>query len=147
LWKSECLGSDPKLDPKLFTSRIRIRIHNFFLDPDPKLGGKWDPDPKKIVTDLQHCCRFTESNYGYTKPGFLCKSLKKSYYYFHVLSRFWKQVFIEAVKKQNIAGAEIIWPYLLLNFHFFKFFLKLRLIERAIWNVPVRMSTVQYLSP
>jgi hypothetical protein len=21
------------------------------LDPDPKLGGKWDPDPKKIVTD------------------------------------------------------------------------------------------------
>jgi hypothetical protein len=27
------------------------------LDPDPKLGGKWDPDPdpKKIVTDPQHC--------------------------------------------------------------------------------------------
>jgi hypothetical protein len=24
------------------------------LDPDPKLGGKWDPDPKKIVTDPQH---------------------------------------------------------------------------------------------
>jgi hypothetical protein len=26
-----------------------------FLDPDPKLCGKWDPDPKKIVTDPQHC--------------------------------------------------------------------------------------------
>jgi hypothetical protein len=25
------------------------------LDPDPKLGGKWDPDPEKIVTDPQHC--------------------------------------------------------------------------------------------
>jgi hypothetical protein len=25
-----------------------------FLDPDPKLGGKWDPDPKKIVTDPEH---------------------------------------------------------------------------------------------
>jgi hypothetical protein len=25
-----------------------------FLDPDPKLCGKWDPDPKKIVTDPQH---------------------------------------------------------------------------------------------
>jgi hypothetical protein len=24
------------------------------LDPDPKLGGKWDPDPKKIVRDPQH---------------------------------------------------------------------------------------------
>jgi hypothetical protein len=24
-------------------------------DPDPKLGGKWDPDPKKIVSDPQHC--------------------------------------------------------------------------------------------
>jgi hypothetical protein len=24
------------------------------LDPDPKLGVKWDPDPKKIVTDPQH---------------------------------------------------------------------------------------------
>jgi hypothetical protein len=24
------------------------------LDPDPKLCGKWDPDPKKIVTDPQH---------------------------------------------------------------------------------------------
>jgi hypothetical protein len=26
------------------------------LDPDQKLGGKWDPDPdpKKIVTDPQH---------------------------------------------------------------------------------------------
>jgi hypothetical protein len=26
------------------------------MDPDPKLGGKWDPDPdpKKIVTDPQH---------------------------------------------------------------------------------------------
>jgi hypothetical protein len=31
------------------------------LDPDPKLGGKWDPDPdpdpKKIVTDPQHWSR------------------------------------------------------------------------------------------
>jgi hypothetical protein len=53
LWKSECLGSDPKLDPKLFTSRIRIRNY-FLLDPDPKLGGKWDPDLKKIFTDPQH---------------------------------------------------------------------------------------------
>jgi hypothetical protein len=27
------------------------------LDPDPKLGWKWDPDQdsKKIVTDPQHC--------------------------------------------------------------------------------------------
>jgi hypothetical protein len=31
LWKSECLGSDPKLDPKLFTSRIRIRIRNYYF--------------------------------------------------------------------------------------------------------------------
>jgi hypothetical protein len=31
LWKSECLGSDLKLDPKLFTSRIRIRIRNYFF--------------------------------------------------------------------------------------------------------------------
>jgi hypothetical protein len=23
--------------------------------PDPKLDGKWDPDPKKIVSDPQHC--------------------------------------------------------------------------------------------
>jgi hypothetical protein len=23
-------------------------------NPDPKLGGKWDPDPKKIVSDPQH---------------------------------------------------------------------------------------------
>jgi hypothetical protein len=29
LCMSECLGSDPKLDPKLFTSRIRIR--NYFF--------------------------------------------------------------------------------------------------------------------
>jgi hypothetical protein len=29
MWKSECLGSDPKLEPKLFTSRIRIC--NYFL--------------------------------------------------------------------------------------------------------------------
>jgi hypothetical protein len=30
-----------------------------FSDPDPKLGEKWDPDPdpKKIVTDPQHCWR------------------------------------------------------------------------------------------
>jgi hypothetical protein len=36
-----------------FTSRIQIR--NCFLDLDPKLGGKWDPDLKKIVKDPQHC--------------------------------------------------------------------------------------------
>jgi hypothetical protein len=29
LLKSECLGSDPKWDPKLFTSRIRIRSYFF----------------------------------------------------------------------------------------------------------------------
>jgi hypothetical protein len=23
-------------------------------DPDPKLRGKWDPDPKKLVSDPQH---------------------------------------------------------------------------------------------
>jgi hypothetical protein len=39
LWKSECLGSDRKLDPKLFTSQGG--------SADPKLGGKWDPDPEK----------------------------------------------------------------------------------------------------
>jgi hypothetical protein len=47
------VGSE--LDPKLFTSRIQIRIRNYFFYPDPKLGGKWDPDPKKIVADPQHC--------------------------------------------------------------------------------------------
>jgi hypothetical protein len=30
--------------------------YGFFSYPDPKLGGKWDPDPdpKKIVKDPQH---------------------------------------------------------------------------------------------
>jgi hypothetical protein len=34
------------------------------LDPDPKLGGKWDPDPKKIVTgtDPQHWYFFKVTN-------------------------------------------------------------------------------------
>jgi hypothetical protein len=44
-------------------SRIRNWIRNFFLvkedpdlNPDPKLGRKWDPnpDPEKIVSDPQH---------------------------------------------------------------------------------------------
>jgi hypothetical protein len=42
--------------------RIRDWILNFVLvkeDPDPnpdtKLGRKWDPDPKKIISDPQHC--------------------------------------------------------------------------------------------
>jgi hypothetical protein len=40
-------------------SRIWNWIRNFLLvkedpDPDPKLGRKWDPDPKKIVSDPQH---------------------------------------------------------------------------------------------
>jgi hypothetical protein len=33
------------------------RIRNFFLVkevPDPKLRGKWDPDPKKLVSDPQN---------------------------------------------------------------------------------------------
>jgi hypothetical protein len=39
--------------------RIRNWIRNFLLvkydpDPDSKLGGKWDPDPVKIVSDPQH---------------------------------------------------------------------------------------------
>jgi hypothetical protein len=41
--------------------RIQNWIRNFLLakeDPDPnpdlKLGRKWDPDPKKIVSDPQH---------------------------------------------------------------------------------------------
>jgi hypothetical protein len=38
---------------------IRNWIRNFLLfredpNPDPKLGRKWDPDPKKIVSDPQH---------------------------------------------------------------------------------------------
>jgi hypothetical protein len=52
LWKIVCFGSDPKLDPKLFTSRIRIR--NYFFGSGSKPCGKWDPDPTKIVTDPQH---------------------------------------------------------------------------------------------
>jgi hypothetical protein len=31
-------------------------------DPDPKLGRKWDPDPNKIVSDPQHCCRVSVLN-------------------------------------------------------------------------------------
>jgi hypothetical protein len=27
----------------------------FKYAPDPKLRGKWDPDPQKIVSDPQHC--------------------------------------------------------------------------------------------
>jgi hypothetical protein len=42
-------------------------------NPDPKLGRKWDPDPKKIVSDPQHCwqqyCRI---------PILLCKIPVKS---------------------------------------------------------------------
>jgi hypothetical protein len=41
--------------------QIRNWIRNFLLgkedldpNPDPKLGRKWDPDPKKIVLDPQH---------------------------------------------------------------------------------------------
>jgi hypothetical protein len=34
------------------------------LDPDPKLCGKWDPDPKKIVTDPQHWIHFSTSPVG-----------------------------------------------------------------------------------
>jgi hypothetical protein len=45
LWKSECLGPDPKL----FTSQV---------GSGSKLGGKWDPDPKKIVSDPQHWYRY-----------------------------------------------------------------------------------------
>jgi hypothetical protein len=35
-------------------------IRNFLLvkedpNPDLKRGRKWDPDPKKIVSDPQHC--------------------------------------------------------------------------------------------
>jgi hypothetical protein len=26
---------------------FRVGSVTIFLDPDPKLGGKWDPDPKK----------------------------------------------------------------------------------------------------
>jgi hypothetical protein len=37
---------DPELDPDLFAGQV---------DPDPKLGGKWDPDQKQIVSDPQHC--------------------------------------------------------------------------------------------
>ena len=27
------------------------------LDPDPKFPEKSDPDPKKIISDPQHCCQ------------------------------------------------------------------------------------------
>jgi hypothetical protein len=49
--KKKHLGSDPKL------------VRNFLQvkedpdpNPDPKLGRKWDPDPKKIVLDPQQHC-------------------------------------------------------------------------------------------
>jgi hypothetical protein len=41
------------LDPKLDRNFLLVKED---LDPypDPKLGQKWDPDPKKIVSDPQH---------------------------------------------------------------------------------------------
>jgi hypothetical protein len=32
-----------------------------YPNPDPKLGRKWDPDPKKLVSDQQHGFKFTEN--------------------------------------------------------------------------------------
>jgi hypothetical protein len=45
LWKSEYLGSDPKLDSKLFTSRIRIR--NYFFGSGSKTRGKMGSGSEK----------------------------------------------------------------------------------------------------
>jgi hypothetical protein len=46
------VGSEPG-----FETFYSVGSGTIFSDPDPKLGGKWDPDPKKIVTDPQHYLR------------------------------------------------------------------------------------------
>jgi hypothetical protein len=48
LWKSECLGSDPKLDPKFFTSQVGSGSKT-----RRKIGS--GSRSEKIVSDPQHC--------------------------------------------------------------------------------------------